>query len=78
MAIAAHYIENTVAIGQINTIGKVLQQGCNDGRTRTTERCYKEREEDHSPVSEDFRITRESCIKEGSPEKDSSPPVVSP
>ena len=32
-----------VATGQINTMGKALQQRCNDRRIGTIERCYKER-----------------------------------
>ena len=31
------------AIGQINTMGKALQQRCNDGRTCTIERYHKGR-----------------------------------
>jgi len=59
-------------------MGKELQQGCNDRRTSTIERCYKGREEDCSPVSEDSRFTGESFTKEGSPERDPSPVAVSP
>ena len=55
-----------VAIGQINTIGKALQR-CDDGRTGTIEKCYKGREEDHSPISEDSRFTDESFTKKRSP-----------
>jgi len=33
-----------VAIGQINTMGKALKRKCDDERTGTIERCYKERE----------------------------------
>ncbi len=67
-----------VAIGQINTMGKALQQRCDGGRTSTIERCYKGREEDCSPISEDSRFTWESFTKEGPPEKDPSPVAVSP
>jgi len=67
-----------VAIGLINTMGKALQQRCNDIRTDTTEKCYKGREEDCSPISEDSSFTAESSTKEGSPERDPSPGAVSP
>ena len=59
-------------------MGKVLQQRCDDGRTGTIERCYKEREEDCSPVSEDSRLVEESFTKERSPTTDLSPAAVSP
>ena len=39
-----------VAIGQISTMGKVLQQRRDDGRTGTIARGYKGREEDCSPT----------------------------
>ena len=68
----------TVAIGQINTMGKVLQQRCDDKRTGTIERFYKVREEDCSPISEDARFTGESFTKEGSPTRDPSSMAVSP
>jgi len=67
-----------VAIGQISTMGKVLQQRCDDGRTGTIARCYKRREDDCSPTSEDSRFTGESSTKEGSPTRDPSPVAVSP
>ena len=67
-----------VAIGQISTMGKVLQQRRDDGRTGTIARCYKGREEDCSPVSKDSRFMEESFTKEGSPEQDPSPVAVSP
>jgi len=41
-------------------MGKALQQRCDDRRTSTIERCYKGREEDCSPISEDPRITGET------------------
>ena len=67
-----------VAIRQINTMGIMLQQRCDDKRADTIERCYKGREEDCSPVSEDSRFTGESSTKEGSPGRDPSPLAVSP
>ena len=66
------------AIGQINTMGKALQQRCDDRRTRMRERCYKGREEDCSPGSEDSRFAGESLTKDRSPERDPSPVAVSP
>jgi len=68
----------TIAIGQINTMGKVLQQRCDDKRTGTIERFYKVREEDCSPVSEDSRLPEKMFTKEGSPTRDPSLPAVSP
>ena len=65
------------AIGQTNTIGKVLQQRCDDIRTSTIQ-CYKGRKEDCSPVSEDSTFAEESFTKEGSPERDPFPVAVSP
>jgi len=62
-----------VAIGQISTMGKALQQRCDDRRTGTIERCCKGREEDCSPVSEDSRFAGESFTKEGSPRRDPFP-----
>ena len=59
-------------------MGKALQQRCDDKRTDTIERCYKGREEEHLPISEDSRFTRESFTKKGSPERDPSPVAVSP
>ena len=41
-----------IAIGQINMVGKVLHQR----RTDVVERCYKGREEDCLPVSEDSSL----------------------
>jgi len=35
---------------------KALPQRCDEGRTSRIERCYKGREEDCSPISEDSRI----------------------
>jgi len=67
-----------VAIEQTNTMGKALQQRSNDKRTGTIQWCYKGREEDCSPISEDYRFTRESLTKEGSPRKNPSPVGVSP
>jgi len=57
-----------VVIGQMNTMGKVLQQKCNDKRTGTIESCYQGRGEGCSPVSEDSRFAGESSTNEGSPE----------
>ena len=65
------------AIGQINTIGKALQQQCDDRKTSTIERYYKGREEDCSPISEDSRFAGESFTKEGSLERDPSLVAVS-
>ena len=59
-------------------MGKAIQQRCDDERTGTTERCYKGREEDGSPVSEDSRFTGESSAKKGSLEIDPPPVAVSP
>ena len=67
-----------VVIRQVNMMGKVLQQMQNDRRTSTIERCYKEREEDCSPISEDSRFTGKSLTKEGSPTRDPFPVAVSP
>ena len=53
---------------------KVFHQRGNDRRISTIERCYKGKEEDCSPVSEDSRFTRESTTKE----RDPSPVEVSP
>ena len=66
------------ATGQINTMGKALQHRCDDGRTGMIESCYKGREEDCSPISEDCRFAGENFTKEGSPERDPSPVAVSP
>jgi len=66
------------AIGQISTMGRVLKQRRDDGRSSTIERCYKGREEDCSPVSEDSRFTGKSFTKEGSLGRDPSPGAVSP
>ena len=66
-----------VAMGQINTTGKALQQRCDNGRSSTIERCYKGREEDCSPISEDCRFAGESFTKEGSLERDPSLVAVS-
>ena len=49
-----------VAIGQINTMGKALDQKCNGRRIITIERRYKGREEDCLPISEDSRFTVKS------------------
>ena len=67
-----------IAIGQINMMGKALQQRHYGGRISTIERCYKGREEDCSPISEDSRFTGESFTKEESPERDPSPVADSP
>jgi len=58
-----------IAIGQINMMEKVLQQRYNDRRTSMTERCYKGREEDCSPASENSRFTGERSTKKGAPER---------
>jgi len=63
----------SVAIGQINTMGKELQQRCDDGRTSMIERCYNGREEYCAPVSEDSKFAEKSFSKEGSPESNPSP-----
>jgi len=60
------------AIGQINTMGKALQDRHDDKRTSTIERYYKGREEDCLPVSEDSRLTGESFTKDRSPERELS------
>jgi len=67
-----------VAIGQINTMGKALQQRCDDRRTRMRERCYKGREEDCSPGSEDSRFRGGSFTKEGPSTRDPSSGADSP
>ena len=67
-----------VAIRQINTKGKALQQGCDYRRISTIERCYKGREEDCLPVSADSRFAEQCFTKEGSPGRDPSPGAVSP
>jgi len=67
-----------VTTGQTNTLGKALQQRCDDGRTSMIERYYKGREEDCSPVSEDSGFTGKSFTKEGSPKRDPSSVTVSP
>jgi len=69
---------SAVAIGQVNTMGKALQEKCIDGRTSMIARCYKGREEDCSPVLEDSRFPGESFTEKGSPEKELSPVAVSP
>jgi len=53
-------------------MGKALQQKCDDGRTNTIERCYKGREEDCSPISEDSRLSRKA-----SPRRDLQPEILS-
>lgn len=58
-----------VAIGKINMTGRALQQRYNDRRTSMTERCYKGREKDCSPASEDSKLTRESFTKKASLEE---------
>jgi len=52
---------------------KVLQEGCDDERTGTIEKCYKGRELDCSPASKDSRFTGESFTKEGCPVRNPSP-----
>jgi len=70
-------IDRCVAIGQISSMGKALQQRYDDGRTSTIERCYKGREKDCSPISEDRRFTGVAFTMEGAPERDPSPVAVS-
>ena len=67
-----------VAIEQTNTRGKALQQRRDNKRTSTIERCYKGREENYSPVSEDSRFAGENFTKEGSPERAPSSGRISP
>ena len=67
-----------VALGQIEMMGKELQQRCDDRRTGMIERCYTGREEDCTPISRDSRFAGESFTKEGSPERNPSPVAVSP
>jgi len=59
-------------------MGKTLQQSCVDKRTGTTGRCYRERKEDGTPVSEDSMFTGEIFTKERSPGRVLSPVAVSP
>ena len=73
-----HCILPCVAIGQINTTGKALQQRSDDGRTGRTERYCEGREEDCSPISEESKLIGESFTKEVSPERDPSPVADSP
>lgn len=57
---------NLLATGQINTIGKVLQQSCDDcddRKTSTIERCYKGKEEGYSLILEDSAFTGEIFTK---------------
>lgn len=68
---------SVVAIGQINTTGKALQQRCDDKKASTMEKCYKGREEVCSSVS-NFRFAGESFTKVGLSERDPSPVAVSP
>lgn len=55
--------------GQTNTMGKMLQQRCDDERTDAIERCYTGREENCSPISKDSRFAGENFTNEGSPEE---------
>lgn len=71
------YFIIVVAIEQINMTGKTLQQKCDDGRTSKIGRCYKRRDKNCSPISENFRFTRKSFTKKGSPERDPPPVAVS-
>jgi len=50
--------------------GKGVTIRYDDRRTGMIERCYKGREEDCSPISEDSRFAGESITKEGSPTRD--------
>lgn len=54
---------NAAAISQINTVGKALQQKCNDKRTSTIEKYYKENEEAYSTVLEDSRFTEKTSLR---------------
>ncbi len=54
-----------VALGQIEMMGKELQQRCDDRRTGMIERCYTGREEDCTPISRDSRFAEESLTKKG-------------
>lgn len=54
-------------------MGKVLQQRCDDTRTSMIERCYKEREEDFLPLSDNSRFTNEESSR-----RDPFSGVVSP
>jgi len=58
-------------------MGKALQQRCDDRRTSTIGRCYKEREEDCSPIAEDSRFTGKSFPKEASTNQRSFPHLQS-
>jgi len=48
-----------------------------DGRIGTTEKCYKGRENDCLPISEDSRFVGESSTKKGSLERNHSLVAVS-
>ena len=67
-----------VAIEQITTMEKALQQRRDDGSTGMKGRCYKGRKEDCSPISEDSRLIRESTTKEEPPERNPLPVAASP
>jgi len=58
-------------------MGKVLQQICDGRRTIAIEMCYKGREEDSAPISEDPRLTQKNFTKEGFQERDPSSVTVS-
>lgn len=70
--------KTSVAIGQINIMGKAIQLRCDDGRSGIIERYYKGREKDCSPLSEDSSFAGENFPEEGSLERDPSPLTVSP
>lgn len=67
-----------VALGQIEMMGKELQQRCDDRRTGMIERCYTGREEDCTPISRDSRFAGENFTRKDTPERDLSPVAVSP
>ena len=61
-----------VAIEQITTMEKALQQRRDDGSTGMKGRCYKGRKEDCSPIPEDFRFSGKA-----SPRRDLQPEILS-
>lgn len=65
-------------MGHINTMGKTLQQRCNDEGINKTEICYKGKKEDCSSESEDSRFSGESFTRDEYPGKDPSRMAVSP
>jgi len=59
------HLRVTIAIRQINMMGKVLQQRCYDGKTSKIKSCYEGREKDCSPISKYSRFAGESFSKRG-------------